>query len=547
MKFKGLAQILSLSAATMMAAPACTTYTQDIRYETNAIHSQKEDMRAHYLQHLPSEKKLEKMSPLEKVTEAFMQFLKDAKNNEFGSTTVFTNGCAKAKLDIHGEEIEVILPLYRPQEDGSWLYLIENKIVDKDKILNDLEQVLEDAIDLNYELYSETEEQTNSIINKIFKNSYKDRSKDIPGTDLVFDNVFNYLELNKTDFLPEGGKIFFAPLPGGTFAATFLENNKIVYSPTARRQDYVWGKPYIMGHELTHNNTKMQGLPSVLARDLEIQAFQINLLNKQNFINFLYHGYAKPLWKLAETYYGVDLKEMRKKLIKDEIYSYLELDEEYLSKILEPINQMSTELQQIFIKKAMPEYLAFTPWWLMLNTHLKNTTAPMDIMASQELKPFMKNYDVFLKVNQKKINLIIEGINKKYQMPSMQDLGFISVLSGRPYRDQIMDECMFSGFTEKEANVVYHLALQRTFLDKKGNVNYGAISLDQSFLAMQELVTTFNTVLNKYEDWKENPSLQYKLQTYNWLLDRLSLAKRYNKFAKEYGNKVSGKFSPKVF
>jgi len=547
MKFKKLAQILSLSAATMMATPACTTYMSDVRYETRAVETQKEDMRAHYLKHVPSQEKLDKMTSLEKVVEAFNQYLMDAKKNEMGSTTVFTNGCAKATIDVHGEEIELIFPLYRPQEDGNWLYIIEDKIIDKDKILKDLEKVLEDAVDLDYNLYSKTQEQTNSIIKRIFKGSEKDAAKDIPKTDLIFDNVFNFLELNKKDFLPEGGKVFFAPLPEGTFAVTYLENNKIIYSPTARRQDYVWGKPHTMAHELIHNNTKMQGVPSALAKDLEIQAFQMNLLNQHNFINFLFHGYAKPFWRLAETYYGMDLDKMRKSLIKEVLYNYVEIDEEALAKIMPEINNLSKELRDIYVNKAIPEYLALTPYWLMLNTHLRNPTSPMDIMVTKELKPAMANYEEWLEMNRHKIDQVIQDVNNSYSMPALRRFGPFVSYSGRPYRDQVMGQCAFSGFTEKEAEIVYHLALKRTFLDEKGNVNYGGITLEQSFLAMQELVNSFDMVVNKYEDWKKNPKLQNKLATYNWLLNRISVAKRFAKFANEYGNKTSEQFSTNVF
>lgn len=551
MKFKKLAQILSFSAASTFLVPSCAVFNNDIKYEPGeTIAKREEDKRAHYLKDLPKKSEIAEMSSFEKQIETLISFLKDAKNNEFGSTTIITNRSAKAKVDINGQEIELKFPFYKPHDEDTWTYIINNEKVKKDKIIKDLKGVLEDAVDMAYEQYRDTSKKTNQKMDMIFPNIDEDANKKIKDSDLTISDVLKHIELNKEDFLPDGSVIFFGPLRGGTYAITELENNKIVYSPTARKQDYLWGGPFIMAHELIHNNSKMQGLPSVIVKDLEIQAFQINLLNKESIFNFMFHSYAKDLRRFAEIYFGKDFENIREKMINREksAYRYVELDEEYIKTIMPEINEVAGELQDVFINEAMTEYLSFKPYWEMLNIHLFNMVAPTEIMLSKNLEPAMEGYESFVKKNDRKIDGIINFVNNSYMRKNTKNSGFFAWLNAylNNYRNTLLKKSKMEGFNEKQSEIIYHLALKNTFLKEDGGINYGAMDLRESFNAMDMIVGEMENALEKYTDWAKNSSLQKKLKVYSWYLDRLEKAKRYSLFARTYGSKVSSNFQPKI-
>lgn len=546
MGFRKAGKLISWGLA--MALPCMGPATPFASEDTTPAKQEESAERPDYLQSLPSQEELSNMSELEKMIQTSIEWLKDYKKNETDSPLIITNGSAKAALDIHGSKIDMVLPHYMADKDGNWAYMGDGKKVSKDVIIKDLHDTFENAVDIAWKHYQELSNLTNPKIEKIFANAKRDAGKKIEGTGLTFGDAFGIVDLAKGDFMPDGTKVWFAPLEGGTLAVTYLEIHKIGYSPTARRSDAIWGGAYILGHELVHNNTKLQGFPMPLGHDIEMEAFNI-LVDENNPFQFLFHGYAKDLRRLAGTYYGIDTKEAGKKLIKDMLYKYVEFDEEEWKNALVTINGVAKKLQKELYEEAYPEYMSMRPWWLMMNTYLKNAITPLEYSLAKDTRPKImpeKEYEQFLEGKKEAIDKIINDTIAAYKMPQRVNFGFFTGLSGSPFREAIAEACVAAGFTEQQFEVTYNLALQRKLM-KGGKLDYGALTVKDSLDAMAEMNGTFQNIMDKYKALGKEKDAQKRLELYKWYGSRLELASRYIGFAKQYGREPSENFTPKIF
>ncbi len=489
------------------------------------------------------------MSPLEKVTESYWQVLRDFKLNDAGSTYVFTNLCAKAHIEINGEKIELILPHYKRQADGSWLYIVDNRVVDKEVIVNDLKNVLEEAVNMAHSQFKVIEIKANSKIKRIFGDIEPVEFEVVPGTNLSYKDIFGLVDLRKQDFLPEGTKFYFAPLPQGVLGATFIDLHKILYSPTGRRYDKIWGKPFVLAHEFVHNNVKLQGFPVPLASDVETEAFQVNLTNSDKIFNLLMHSYAYDLRRFAKVYFDLDSRDIMKKIIDDVVYRYVTLNEKEWKSAVVKINGVSKRLNDFIMNESYPEFMSFVPWWLIVNNYLKNGVTPIEVTLARDFTPVHASYYEYQRVMvdmRKEVDGIIDKVNWEYKMPAVIRTIFGSALSGPNYRKKLAIECLKNGFNENEFELIYHLALKKRFLKKNGQINYSAINLDQAQVSMDEIMYNF-LQLSSIDDFSKQSSFKRKLELYTWLNDRLNLARRYSDFAKTYGSDVSLNFVPQIF
>ncbi|MFH1065506.1 MAG: hypothetical protein V1734_03310 [Nanoarchaeota archaeon] len=556
---KKLTQLLgAASLATAMAATGCTYITN--LYETTpgveasvSRQTRQFDERPSYLQSLPSQDALDAMSPLQKRVEAFKQ-LSAARNEQDNPFPVYMNGCARADLDIHGSTVHLFLPFYTPAGEGKWIY--NNTLVDSQPILDDLDAVFEDAVNLAYEEYAEHSGRTNAVVGRVFPNAERDMDKPISGTNLVYNDIFGLIELEKTDFLPDGANIIFAPDEGGVYAITQLERNTIIYTPDARRSDAIWGRSWVLAHELVHNNTVLQNVPNLLETDLELQAYTLNIADRSNLFLFLKHGYGAPVREAALRYFGVNASEIYDNLVMLEFDNYIEIDEQYLTQMAPTIVDMVDKFHSVMMEKSLPEYQGFMPWWLMAEAYFRNEHLPFEVGAAVTYTPNHLSRQQLEKIgrNRQQIGRMIDKVKADYEMPEMSSFLGMTFTSGDTFEDAILKKAKSSGYDEQQCDYIYDMAMERVFVSGDG-INYGALSVANAVEGMNDFMGIFDQFMDETNterprfarDIAEKPDVKRRYEAYRWMQNRLNTAARYIRISENAGRHPSQEFTPAIF
>lgn len=556
---KKLTQLLgAASLATAMAATGCTYITN--LYETTPgveagvlRQTQQIDRRPNYLQSLPSQDVLDAMTPLQKRVEAFKQ-LADARGEQDNPFPVYMNGCARADLDIHGSTVHLYLPFYEPAGNGKWRY--NNTLVDSQPILDDLEAYFENGVDIAYEEYAEHSNRTNAVVGRVFPNAKRDMDREIAGTGLTYNDIFGLIELEKTDFLPDGANIIFAPSEGGTYAITQLERNTLLITPDARRSDAIWGGAYIVGHELVHNNTFLQNMPNLFENDLELQAYTLSIADRGDLFLFLKHGYGISVRESALRYFGVDASEIYDNLVTLRFDNYIEIDEEYLMQMAPTIINMVDTFHGVMMEKALPEYQGFMPWWLMAEAYFRNDHLPLEVETAVRYEPNTLTSQQMLKINnnRQQIERMIDKVKADYEMPEMSSFLGMTFTSGDTFEDAIFNKAKSSGYDEQQCDYIYDMAMERVFVSGDG-INYGALSVPNAIEGMNDFMEIFDEFMDETNnerprfarDIAAKPDVIRRYEAYQWMQNRLNTAARYIRSSENAGRHPSQGFTPAIF
>ncbi|MDI6738236.1 MAG: hypothetical protein QME12_07035 [Nanoarchaeota archaeon] len=548
------------SLAAAMAATGCTyvinVYSTTPGAGTGAPHqTQQIDERPHYLQSLPPQEVIDAMTPLQKRVESLMQ-LSGAREEQDNPFPVYMNGCARADLDIHGSTVHLFLPFYTSAGEGKWRYRPDNTLVDSQPILADLEAVFEDAVNLAYEEYAKHSERTNAVVERVFPNASGVKNTPIPGTGLTYNDIFGLIDLEKANFLPDGANIIFAPDESGIYAITQLERNTILYTPDARRSDAIWGRAWVLAHELVHNNTILQNMPNLLEMDLELQAYTLDIANRSNLFLFLKHVYGSQVREAALRYFGVDASKIYDNLVKLKFNNYIEMDEQYLMQMAPTIVNMVDTFHGVMMEKALPEYQGFMPWWLMAEAYFRNDSLPLEVGAAARFNPITLTPQQMLKITQdrQKIDRMIDNVREDYKMPEVASFFGMTFTRGDTFEDAVYKKAKIAGYDKQQCDYIYDLAMERIFISGDG-INYGALSVPNAIQGMDDFMGIFDKFMDEENDERprfardiaSKPDVIRRYAAYQWMQDRLETAARYIRISENAGRHPDVRFNPAIF
>lgn len=546
------------SLATAMAATGCTYITNN--YGTtpdpeNVPQQVQHDERPNYLQSLPPQAVIDAMTPLQKRVESLHQ-LALARREQDNPFPVYMNGCARADLDINGSNVHLYLPFYEPAGNGKWRYIPDKTLVDSQPILDDLDAVFEDAVNLAYEEYSEHSSRTNAVVERAFPNASRDRDMPIAGTGLTCNDIFGLIDIEKADFLPDGAKIIFAPSEGGTYAITQLERNTILYTPDARRSDAIWGRSWVLAHELVHNNTILQNVPNLFETDLELQAYTLNIADRSNLFLFLRHSYGAPLRESALRYLGVDASEIYDNLIKIEFDNYYEIDEQYLMQMAPTIVDMVDKFHAVMMETSLPEYQGMMPWWLMAEAYFRNDHLPLEVGMAARFTPNTLSAEQMQKINRERqrIERMIDDVRRSYTMPALVSFLGMTFTDGDTFEDAIYKKAKSAGYDEQQCDFIYDLAMEKIFLNADGTVNYGALSVANAKEGMADYMDIFEELMTAEPSELSrglraiagSPRVIRAYEAYRWMQNRINTAERQIRMAENAGRHPSRAFTPEI-
>ncbi|MFA5887580.1 MAG: hypothetical protein WC852_02630 [Candidatus Nanoarchaeia archaeon] len=557
---KKLTQLLgAASLATAMAATSCTYITNN--YETTpsqgdpAQQTQQagNETRPHYLWSLPSQEQLAQMTPFEKLMEVARQNVRNDMTGQNDLSRIYLNGSAKADVEINGQTVHLFFPMYTDNGNGSWTYFPDSTVVNANVMIDDLTRRVANGVDLAYADYSPVSEQVAEGIERRHPGASAVRETAVPGTHLTYGDVFGFKDMEKENFLEDGAIVIMAPDESGTYAVTQLERNAIIYTPSAIRCEEVWGAgSRIFAHELIHNNTKLQGIPNLAFSDLELQAFNMSITDPNNIFLLLRHSYGQPVRDSASVYFNLDAEDMYNKLVAFDFDNYVQFNEDYLKEITPKLMEITGKYHDVLIQQAYPEYYTFEPWWLMANTFFRNDHLPLDVFAAKEFTPqnlTPAQYANLMK-KEEKINALVDSVRSSYAMPAMGSfLGYV-FYDGDTFEQAIVNQAKAEGFSEDEASVVLHLAMQRTFLGENG-INYSAFKVSDAVTAMTEITGLFTELNGMEESWAQEiaakEDVKQKQELYNWLSGRLNTAARYIRSSANAGRNPDVMFNPAIF
>lgn len=513
------------------------------------------DERPHYLRSLPPQEEIDSMTPLERVVESSVQNALTESQGEYGSLPLFLNNAAKLELNVNGQDVEVYFPFYSDNGNSSWTYLPDNTRVDAGLIRQDMQRRLEQGAEIAFRLYGGIAERVNANVERIFPGAAADKEMAIPYTGLTYSDVFGLRDnAERGDFLRDGARIIVAP-NYRAWGITALERNMILYTPVAMRVEELNSRPFIIAHELVHNNPMLQGFPGAFAHDLEMQAFVTDIADNTNIFRFLGHGYGYDMRRNAKLYFNVDAKEMLDRLLPVDFLgaTYL-LDEDVWNEIAPGLIDVMGNLKEHLTETAYPEYHSFEPWWLMANAHFLNAVLPLDVSMAMEHTPQIlpaAAYERLITSRRAAMDRTIDEVASRYPFTEQMSFGGISFTYQPSFRRALLSAAERNGFSDDEAEVVYHFAMQRVLLNDSG-INYGALKVEHALGAMRGIMGIFDYVMDPdrsmgFRRIAQQEHVQKKYEAYKWMLGRLRTADRYVRFAQRAGNRPEQGFTPLIF
>ncbi|MBU2638255.1 MAG: hypothetical protein KJ955_04740 [Nanoarchaeota archaeon] len=542
--------VVSLAAA-LNAAPANDDYSSQF----DSIKITVADERPHYLQSLPSQRELARMTPLERLVESGRQSLQSHLNDEADLPPMVINGCATAVVDVNGANLTVLFPLYTDLGNGRWRYLPDGAIVNGRLMIQDMQNVLDEGVGLASDLYEPFPDRVNALITEWAPDSEALQNNQIEERNLIFNDIYGRIDDISPVFLRDGARVFMAPAESGALAITQLESNTILYTPLARKHDAIWGAPYIMAHELVHNNIILQGIPSVIAIDPELQAFTMSIENRNDPLLFLAHGYGRDMREKARLYFGFDSNVTLNDLIEARFDSYIYLNEQALAEMAPKVAEIAGKMQNLLMDSVYPEYQSFRHWWLLTDFYFQNDILPLEVILARDYEPSILSESAQTALMQKQavINSIILQTVRSYDpFPSPPANCPSCELDPDSFKKEIFDAARAGGFNRNESEVIYHMALRKIFITPDEKINYGAMGIPQMLMSVEVMMYIMDDLMQTTDSFRmwtiaqqENVKKNYEI--YDWLRERLVKTSECVQLARRLGKRPSLAFTPDIF
>ncbi len=546
---------LSVGVASLAAALSAAPANDDYPSQFDSVKITVNDERPHYLQPLPSESAIQRMTPLEILVESGRQSLQSHLENEQDLPPMVINGCARAEVDVNGADVTVLFPLYTDLGNGTWKYLPDGSIVNGNAMIDDMRNVMEEGVGLASDLHEPFPGRVNALITERAPGSEEARNNQIEGRSLIFNDIYGRIDDLSSLFLRDGAKVFVAPAESGALAVTQIESNLILYTPLARRLDEISGNPYIFAHELVHNNILLQGVPSVLATDPELQAFTMSIENGSDPLLFLLHSYSRELKEKARVYFGFDSNATLNDLVAARFDNYTYINEQALAELAPKVAEIAGTMQGLLMESVYPEYQSFRHWWLLADFYFQNDILPLEVILARDYEPSILAENEHKALMQKKpvINRLILQVLRSYDpFPSPPPNCTSCELNPLPFKEELFSVAMAEGFSRNEADVIYHMALKQIFLTNDERINYSAMSIPQMLMSIEGVMYIMDNLMQTTESFdfwsiaqQENVKKNYEI--YGWLKERLYKAYDCAQMARKLGKHPSLAFTPNIF
>lgn len=515
---------------------------------------QTKDERPHYLQGLPSREELGKMSVLDKNKLAIDQFSVDYQKKEFAWPTVISiDDSTKEKIKIFDSDVTLILTLYKDAGHGQLLHRFSGQRVEKEPILRDLKQTLEDAVILAADFYKGLDNEVYKRLKRRYGEEYKTKfaDKQIPLYNLPFLDVIPPSDLIDYSNFLDKKEIYFGPTPASHISgvASMLPGHKINFNATTRRLEEIFGTPYVTAHELIHSNKKLQGWPEAFFMPAELLASGVFLESHSLFPNLVvYHGYLKRIRELSKPFFNFDFPKVE---YVDGNFKFIQYDEGLLKQAIEKTSIFVPEFKRIFAEEVYPEFLSNPIFWMTVVDQFgrepvrynHGSTEKMDENSSGRLLlldiMMTRNYelagkDEFLTEKRGFVDRIISDTWNSFDPDKGESLREHLRCTFNFY-DVIYSLTKKNGQTsaeskreyEKDFELTYLALLKEKFLDKENNLKYDVVSLEEMADTLQGICDALDHEITNSRpiDEKYNPeskaSLEKKHLVYKWYKDRL--------------------------
>ena len=502
--------------------------------QSQTTNQQAKQGRPHYLEILPLQEKLEKMTTLEKIVlSSRLPFKRDIKEADIPLPFLIAPDTARADIFPLNKQVHLVLPFYRELGNGKLEFLPTGEVVERQPIIADLTSSLEKAAEHAYSLFYNMPGNSNKC---------------------------------KEDYIANGMTMYFGyahPMVGGQ---ALLEVHKIGYYTKGRLDDEIWGENYILAHELIHANEQLQMIPWVVYNPFEMYAHMATI-EKWGPFGFLSHSYSGMFRNLAEIYFDVYSPGV-KQLISKDIFFYTELNAERLDELSKTISTVTKEFKQFTINEIYPEFLSNKVYWAILSKWLNDESFIVELMMARDYKP-----KVFSEIEKKIFlakngSLVEETINECWSKLSTFEREKKSELAGFKFRSSFSIKDNFTNlYREKyakannlvleelleeecdklrlETEFAYNKFLKDKFLDN-GKIKYDILSLSDAQKAIEQIYNEFEGWLYWYE--KDNELSQSELAIYKKRLDECSSYAGRIRLAKLYSELIPGstKFTPEI-
>lgn len=539
----------SIAFATSLWMSACVAPRVPLRDSSQQV-QQTEDRigdneRPSYLQELPSAQEIANMSPIERIVEQYFQETKDFGGNI--PRIIFSNGSPRRQVNVNGHQVLVELPTYRYVGQNTIRNPIDGTVDNADQVFNDLQWVLQRSNNMVMNHFRRIDESTNQRVRRRV-GSLEHENIGVEGLEgVTVGEALGIQHHTNQDLLPR--RLILVPMRSA-YAMTRLHENIISYSPVSRKVDEIWGNPGIMGHEMWHLS---QSLIDAMGTDVEMLAFGMDIDSfRNNPLEFLSHPYGDTVRELASAYHGFDSDFVLDSLLQNRMGAVIELDEDILNANYQQMVRLAGRFSDELHNEVEPEYRSFSPYWIMMQNYYRDENMMLRVAVARNNEPVAMTPGErreFVRRNLRTINRIIAETNNEYRMPRITNLGPFRFISGTTIDDLIEKKCEAAGFSDAQTEYVFHVFLRRNFLNRDGSYNYSNISLKNAIEAMSDFVKDLDFTEEELQRYFPNTrdDLKNQVALYNWYMERLKTAEKYQSFVVRQGHYSSPKFCEEIF
>lgn len=192
--------------------------------------------------------------------------------------------------------------------------------------------------------------------------------------------------VKKSDFVPREVHFGYTPY----FGVAWLNTETLWVTPQARIMDYLFGKPSVLLHEMTHANNNLQSYPLSNGIDVELLASTPEMLFDEDHISLSYHGYSRDTRDMVYVFFGFNFAQVRKEIL---IYDYagnMKFDTAKFNEYFLKLQEVKKELRKAYLR-TLEEYYSDQVFWTSFNEKLQDTRAVFRVMMSLNYDPTILN------------------------------------------------------------------------------------------------------------------------------------------------------------